>query len=74
MKKPILESSFADNGEFNYWNLLHPDTGELLWSEEPEEEYSKNHRRIKSDNTSHSKATTGYLGNVNGAGCDPDVL
>ncbi|MFV0470011.1 MAG: hypothetical protein ACK5MK_13930 [Dysgonomonas sp.] len=35
---PILLENYADNGAFSHWSLIDSDTGELLWSEAPEEE------------------------------------
>lgn len=36
MKKPIIVERFADNGEHSHYDLIEVETGELLWSEEPE--------------------------------------
>lgn len=38
MNKPILVERYADNGAFSHWALIHAESGELLWSEAPEEE------------------------------------
>lgn len=38
MNKPILVERYADNGTFSHWALIQEKTGELLWSEAPEEE------------------------------------
>lgn len=38
MNKPILVERYADNGVFSHWALIQEETGELLWSEAPEEE------------------------------------
>lgn len=37
MKKPYVLECFADNGEHSHWELLNSETGETLWSENPEE-------------------------------------
>lgn len=34
MKKPIVVEKFTDNGEHSHWELIHPETGKLLWSED----------------------------------------
>lgn len=34
MKKPEVIEIFADNGEHSHWELLHLETGHVLWSEE----------------------------------------
>lgn len=33
MNKPIVIEKFADNGEHSHWELIDPDTGIMLWSE-----------------------------------------
>jgi hypothetical protein len=38
MKKPTIVEIFADNGEHSHYALIETETGELLWSEAPEEE------------------------------------
>ena len=38
MKKPILTEVFTCNGEHSHWRLVDVDTGENLWSEDPEED------------------------------------
>lgn len=38
MKKPVIVEKFADNGEHSHWSLVDCETGELLWSQAPEEE------------------------------------
>lgn len=38
MKKPIIVERFSDNGEHSHWALIDSKTGELIWSEAPEEE------------------------------------
>jgi hypothetical protein len=50
MLKPIVSEAFADNGEHSHWRLINPETGELLWTECPEEDkilYSQVPRRQK---------------------------
>ena len=42
---PILQEEFADNGGHSHWNLFGSGTGELIWTEAPEEEWAKHHRR-----------------------------
>lgn len=37
MKKPYVFECFTDNGEHSHWELLNPETGETLWSENPGE-------------------------------------
>lgn len=34
MVKPIITEKFADNGEHSHWELINPNTGDVLWSEE----------------------------------------
>lgn len=34
MVKPIVIEKFADNGEHSHWELINPNTGEVLWIEE----------------------------------------
>lgn len=34
MKEPKVIEKFADNGEHSHWELIAPDTGILLWSED----------------------------------------
>lgn len=34
MNKPIVIEKFADNGEHSHWELIDPDTGTVLWSED----------------------------------------
>lgn len=41
--KPVLNEVFADNGEHSHWNLINPDTGENLWSEDPAEDFAMGH-------------------------------
>ena len=36
--KPVVTAAYADNGEHSHWRLINPETGELLWSELPEED------------------------------------
>lgn len=36
--KPVLTEAFADNGEHSHWRLIDPDTGDLLWTEDPKED------------------------------------
>jgi hypothetical protein len=36
MEKPIIVERFADNGEHSHYDLIEAETGELLWSEEAE--------------------------------------
>jgi hypothetical protein len=38
MNKPIIVERYADNGSFSHYALIQEETGELLWSEAPEEE------------------------------------
>lgn len=38
MEKPTIVERFADNGEHSHYALIETETGELLWSEAPEEE------------------------------------
>lgn len=42
---PVLQEEFADNGEHSHWNLFDSGSGVLLWTEAPEEEWHKHHRR-----------------------------
>jgi len=37
MKEPKVEERFADNGEHSHYVLVDVETGELLWSESPED-------------------------------------
>lgn len=32
MKKPTLVEMYADNGSHSHWEILHPETGVILWS------------------------------------------
>lgn len=41
MKRPHTIERFADNGSFSHYALIDHETGELLWSECPEEELQK---------------------------------
>jgi len=38
MSNPIMLENFADNGEYSHQSLIDSETGNLLWSEAPEEE------------------------------------
>jgi hypothetical protein len=38
MKKPTIIERFTDNGEHSHYSLIETETGDLLWSEAPEEE------------------------------------
>lgn len=42
-KEPIVNEVFSDNGEHSHWNLIDPETGENLWSEDPEEDEATGH-------------------------------
>ena len=35
--KPILAEAFADNGAHSHWYLIDGESGEKIWSEDPEE-------------------------------------
>lgn len=35
---PVLSEAFADNGEHSHWRLIDANTGDLLWTEAPEED------------------------------------
>ena len=35
--EPIVQPIYADNGEHSHWCLIDKNTGEKLWSEDPEE-------------------------------------
>lgn len=37
MKQPLVIEIYADNGEFSHYALIDIDTGEKLWSENPDE-------------------------------------
>ena len=51
MIKPFLEDSHSDNGTHSHWNLIDSETGELLWTEDEEEEMAKNGRSVKQRTT-----------------------
>lgn len=36
--KPIVTEVYSDNGELSHYRLIDPDTGENLWSEDPDED------------------------------------
>lgn len=38
IQKPVLTEAFADNGEHSHWRLIDPNTGDLLWTEDPKED------------------------------------
>ena len=38
MNRPTIVERFADNGDHSHYALIDTETGELLWSEAPEEE------------------------------------
>lgn len=42
---PVLQEELADNGGHSHWNLFDSGSGALLWTEAPEEEWHKHHRR-----------------------------
>ena len=42
---PVLQEEFSDNGKHSHWNLFDSGNGELIWTEAPEEEWHKHHRR-----------------------------
>ena len=56
MEKPFLEDHKADNGEHSHWNLIDSETGELLWTEDPEEEMAQNGRSVKRSHNSGYEA------------------
>ena len=56
MKKPFLEDHKADNGEHSHWNLIDSETGELLWTEDSEEEMAQNGRSVKRSHNSGYEA------------------
>ena len=41
MNKPTLIERFADNGEHSHYELIETETGELLWSEDSEDEINQ---------------------------------
>jgi hypothetical protein len=38
MEKPIITEAFNDDGSFSHWRLINPENGELIWTENPEED------------------------------------
>jgi hypothetical protein len=38
MNKPIITEAFNDDGSFPHYRLINPENGELIWTEEPEED------------------------------------
>lgn len=40
--KPLIIENFADNGEFSHYELINPETGETLWTEDEEKELNLN--------------------------------
>lgn len=38
--KPLIIEKFADNGEFSHYELINSENGELLWSEDDENNFS----------------------------------
>jgi hypothetical protein len=38
--KPIVVEAFTDNGQHSHWRLIDPETGYIIWTEDPEEDYT----------------------------------
>ena len=44
-----LCEAFADNGEFSHWRIVDIDTGAFVWSQDPEEDFSRGVTIYESD-------------------------
>ena len=38
--KPLVIERFADNGEFSHYELINSETGEMLWTEDEENNFA----------------------------------
>jgi hypothetical protein len=50
MEKPIVNEVFCDNGEHSHWNLIDPETGKNLWSEDFKEDELNGFPVVKQNN------------------------
>jgi acyl carrier protein len=49
MKKPVVIEKFSDNGELSHYELVNPETGEVLWVEEHKYDYEEIVKKIISE-------------------------